>query len=88
MRFSAVKRTALDGKKWWCVFDNKEYKFSTYTCFGKYKKKSDCENAILIYKKEWELGQSLTTSLFYWLNYQQGIFYGNNFKRENDGRPI
>lgn len=56
MRFSAVKRTALDGKQWWCVFDNKEHRFSTYTCFGKYKKKSDCENAILIYEKEWELG--------------------------------
>lgn len=56
MRFLPKKRIALDGAQWWCVFDSVEGQFSTYTCFGKYKKKSDCENAILIYEKEWKLG--------------------------------
>lgn len=54
-KFSAVKRTALDGRSWWVVFDNKENKFSTYTCFGKYRRKTDCENAIQFYEKEWNL---------------------------------
>ena len=56
MRFSAVKRTALDGRSWWVVFDNKENKFSTYTCFEKYRRKLDCENAIKFFEKEWKLG--------------------------------
>ena len=55
IRFSTRKRTALDGRSWWCVFDNKENKFSTYTCFGKYKTKTACEKAIQFYEKEWNL---------------------------------
>ena len=31
------KRTALDGKVWWCVFDTSAWKWSTLWCFGKYK---------------------------------------------------
>lgn len=27
MRYSAEKRTALDGKVWWCIFDHKENKY-------------------------------------------------------------
>lgn len=27
MRYSAEKRTALDGKVWWCIFDHKECKY-------------------------------------------------------------
>ena len=42
----ARKRTAFDGKTWWCVFDTKNNKWSTYTCFGRYKRKSDCLFAI------------------------------------------
>lgn len=40
------KRTALDGKEWWCVFDTETMKWSTYTCFGTYKRKKDCQFAI------------------------------------------
>lgn len=40
------KRTALDGKTWWCVFDADSMKWSTLVVFGKYKLKRDCQNAI------------------------------------------
>lgn len=40
------KRTALDGKTWWCVFDTVENKWCTFTCFGKYRTKFDCQFAI------------------------------------------
>ena len=40
----ARKRTALDGKIWWCVFDTKSMKWSTL--FTKYKRKKDCQYAI------------------------------------------
>lgn len=33
------KRTAIDGKTWWCVFD-------TELCFGKYETKKECKCAI------------------------------------------
>ena len=49
------KRTALDGKVWWCVFDTESMKWSTYTCFGRYKLKRDCQFAIDYYTKEWGL---------------------------------
>ena len=42
----ARKRTALDGKTWWCVFDTNKMKWSTLICFGKYKTKKDCQSAI------------------------------------------
>ena len=44
--FEPRKRTAVDGKVWWCVWDTVEKKWSTLTCFGKYKTKFDCEWAI------------------------------------------
>ena len=40
------KRTALDGKSWWCVFDTETMKWSTILCFGNYKRKKDCQFAI------------------------------------------
>ena len=40
------KRTALDGKTWWCVYDLNKHTFSTLICFGKYKTKKDCLFAI------------------------------------------
>lgn len=40
------QRTAVDGKTWWVVFDTATGKYSTYTCFGKYKTKKDCQYAI------------------------------------------
>lgn len=45
-RFRPVKRTALDGKEWWCVFDLEKMKWSTLTCFGKYQTKKACQQAI------------------------------------------
>ncbi len=40
------KRTALDGKTWWCVFNVLTGKWSTLLCHGKYKTKRDCQYAI------------------------------------------
>ena len=40
------KRTALDGKVWWCVFDTEAMKWSTLVCFTRYKTKRDCQFAI------------------------------------------
>lgn len=40
------KRTALDGKVWWCVYDLTKHTFSALICFGKYKTKKDCLFAI------------------------------------------
>lgn len=54
-RFVPTQRTAVDGKTWWVVYDNKEQKYSTYTCFGKYRTKRDCQYAIDRYSKEWNL---------------------------------
>ena len=45
------KRTALDGKTWWCVFDTYNMKWSTITFFGKYVSKSACQWAINRYWK-------------------------------------
>lgn len=50
--FEARKRTALDGKEWWCVYNTKENKWSTFLYHGKYKTKKDCEYAIEKYMKE------------------------------------
>lgn len=40
------KRTALDEKTWWCVFDTDSMKWSTLIVFGKYRLKRDCQYAI------------------------------------------
>ena len=42
MRYSAEKRTALDGKVWWCIFDHKDGDYVV----GKYKTRTDCETRI------------------------------------------
>lgn len=46
------KRTALDGKTYWCVFNTDTMKWSTLTCFGKYTRKKDCQLAIDLYTKK------------------------------------
>ena len=43
MRYSAEKRTALDGKVWWCIFDHKERK---YIAGYKYRMRAECEGSI------------------------------------------
>ena len=45
-QFEPRQRTSLDGKVWWVVYDRYKQEFSTLTCFGKYKKKKDCQWAI------------------------------------------
>lgn len=48
-KFVPVKRTAIDEKIWWCVYDIDTHKFSTLLCFGKYRTKKDCQYAIDTY---------------------------------------
>jgi len=45
-RFEPVKRTAVDGKTWWVVYDNKRHGYSSYICHGKYETRKQCEQAI------------------------------------------
>lgn len=52
-RFEPRKRTALDGKVWWCVYDNQNNCYSTYICYGKYKTKRKCIEAIDFWNKEY-----------------------------------
>lgn len=42
-RFVPKKRTALDGKTYWCVYDTSKNNWSSYTCHGKYKTREDCQ---------------------------------------------
>jgi hypothetical protein len=46
------QRIALDGQTWWCVFDTNTMKWSTLTCFGKYKTKQECKMRINFYLVE------------------------------------
>lgn len=50
-RYEAVKVVALDGKRWWRVFDLKEKKYSGLHCFGKYRTKRACETDIYLHEK-------------------------------------
>lgn len=43
------KRTAVDGKDWWCVYNPVTNSFSTLIGFGKYKTKKACQLAIDYY---------------------------------------
>ena len=43
------KRTAIDGKIWWVVYDTDLKKYSTLICFCKYRTKSACQIAIDYY---------------------------------------
>lgn len=47
------KRTAIDGKIWWVVYDTGLQKYSTLVCFGKYRTKSACQIAIDHYASTW-----------------------------------
>ena len=46
MNFEPRKRTALDGRVWWCVYDTDAHKWSTLLCFGKYSRRKDAQYAI------------------------------------------
>lgn len=45
------KRTALDGKTWWCVFDTDKGAWSTLIIFDKYRLKKHCQWAIDSYNR-------------------------------------
>lgn len=42
-RFIPLKRQALDGKIWWCVWDTSKRRWSTCVYHYKYKTKKDCQ---------------------------------------------
>lgn len=46
-RLEPRKRKALDNSIYWCVFDSQECKWSTLTCFGRYKTKKAAQYDIL-----------------------------------------
>lgn len=52
-RFKPVKRTAIDGKVWWCVWDKMKCDWSTYTCHGRYKTKKAAWADIKYYNEAW-----------------------------------
>lgn len=57
------KRTAIDGKIWWCVFDTEKMKWSTLIVFDKYKLKRECRYAINSYnafKEQYKLTNGFT----------------------------
>ena len=49
-QFEPRQRTAVDGKVWWVVYDKSSQQYSTLLCFGRYKTKKACENAIRLQK--------------------------------------
>lgn len=50
-RLIPSRRTAIDGRTWWCVYDLKSREYSGITYFGKYKTRRACEYAI---QRLWE----------------------------------
>lgn len=38
-RYTPKKRLAVDGRLWWCIYDNKRNTWSTNTSHGRYKTK-------------------------------------------------
>lgn len=54
-KFVPRKRTALDGRIWWCVYDTEQREYSSLLCFGKYKLKREAQYAIDWHVKKGEL---------------------------------
>lgn len=52
MNYEPRKRTAIDGKTWWVVFDTETRKYSNSLCFGRYKTKKACQIAINLFIEE------------------------------------
>ena len=55
MKLVPRKRTALDGRMWWVVYNTDLHKYSNYTCFGIYRTKKACQIAIDYYSVAWGL---------------------------------
>ena len=47
-RYEPRKRTAIDGRSWWYVYDTLENKYSNLLCFAKYRTKKECQIAIIL----------------------------------------
>ncbi len=45
-KYEARKRTALDRRAWWCVYDLERGAWSTILCFGRYKTRKAAQFAI------------------------------------------
>lgn len=45
-RFEAARRTAIDGKTWWCVYDRLKNCWSTFLCHGKYRTRKEAREMI------------------------------------------
>lgn len=50
-RFRPVKRTALDKKVYWVVYDTVNHNYSHIVYFGKYRTKKECQFAIDKFEK-------------------------------------
>ena len=48
-RFTPKKRIALDGRLWWCIWDNARNGWSTLLCHSKYKTRKDAQFSIEYY---------------------------------------
>lgn len=42
LRYTAHPRSAIDGRRWYCIYDNEDDKYLV----GKYKTRTECESAI------------------------------------------
>ena len=58
MRFTPKKRTAVDGRMWWCIYDNERGDWSSYVCHVKYKTRKVAQYAIDRFNKEWGLDKA------------------------------
>ena len=62
-RFVPKKRTAIDGKVWWCVYDTVDGCYSKCLFHGKYKTKRSCENGIKWSIREYNYVHKMTISV-------------------------
>ena len=47
-RYEPRKRTAIDGRVWWYVYDTIENRYSNLLRFAKYRTKKECQTAIIL----------------------------------------
>lgn len=52
-RFEAARRTAIDGKIWWCVYDHLTNCWSTFLCHGKYRTRKEAQEKIARWNERW-----------------------------------
>ena len=45
-RFTPMKRRAVDGRLWWCIYDNERHAWSAFLCHGRYKTRKAAQYAI------------------------------------------